>query len=248
MWGAGVSIAKTHAKPEPYLLAGEFWQGVRDSLPVALSVVPFGLTCGVMGLTVGLTFLETVSMSVLVFAGAAQFISMTMLGAGITAFSLIVLTTLLINLRHLLMGASLAPYMARLPMPLQAVLAFGLVDETYALIMNRILVKEYSPGYQMGCNVNFYLVWVASTAAGVFLGGYIPDPLAWGLDFALPALLMALLIPRLADRPSYFACVVSALVAVLGALYLPGKWYIIIACLAASAVGGFMEGECGSAR
>lgn len=243
-----MTTAKTHVNSEPCMQAGEFWQGVRDCLPVSLSVVPFGLTCGVMGLTVGLTFLETVGMSAFVFAGAAQFISMTMLGAGVTSFSLIVLTTLLINLRHLLMGASMAPYMSRLPMPLQAVLAFGLVDETYALIMNRVLIRGYCPGYHMGCNVFFYLTWVGSTAAGVFLGGYIPDPLAWGLDFALPALLMALLVPRLTDRTSYLVCAVSALVAVLGALYLPGKWYIIIACLAASAVGGVMEGECGSAR
>ena len=226
----------------------EFWPGVRDSLPVLLGVIPFGLTCGVMGVTVGMTSLETILMSMLVFAGASQFVSMTMLGAGITGFSLIILTTLLINLRHLLMGASLAPYMTRLPFPLQALLAFGIVDETYALTMNRIRQKEYSPSYQLGCNLPFYAIWITSTAAGVFLGGHIPDPLAWGLDFALPATFLALLTPRLVDRASFCVCAVSALVAVLGALYLPGKWYIIIACLVASAAGGMLEGENKDAR
>ena len=78
----------------------ELWQGIADSLPVVLGVTPFGITCGVMGLTAGLTGLETLLMSMLVFAGASQFVSITMLGAGVASGSVIVLTTLLINLRH----------------------------------------------------------------------------------------------------------------------------------------------------
>jgi len=221
----------------------EFWPGVRDSLPVLLGVIPFGLTCGVMGVAVGLTSLENISMSMLVFAGAAQFVSMTMLGAGITSLGLIVLTTLLVNLRYLLMGASLAPYMTRLPLPWQALLACSVVDESYVLTMDRIRQKEYSPSYHLGCNLPFYFIWNISNAAGMLLGGCIPDPLAWGLDFALPAMFLALLIPRLTDRASFCVCVVSALVAVWGALYLPGKWYIILACLAAAVAGGIMGGE-----
>ena len=225
------------------IASDEFWPGVRDSLPVLLGVIPFGLTCGVMGVTVGLTSLENISMSMLVFAGASQFVSMTMLGAGITGLSLIVLTTLLVNLRYLLMGASLAPYMTRLPLPWQALLAFSVVDESYVLTMDRIRQKKYSPSYHLGCNLPFYFIWNTSNAAGMFLGGYIPDPLVWGLDFALPAMFLALLIPRLIDRVSFCVFSVAALVAVWGALYLPGKWYIILACLAASVVGGIMGGE-----
>jgi predicted branched-subunit amino acid permease len=93
----------------------EFRLGVRDTIPVALGVIPFGITYGIVGPTVGLTAGETLLMSLLVFAGAAQFVSTTMIGMGITDFSTIVFTTLLINLRHLLMGASLSPHMAGLP-------------------------------------------------------------------------------------------------------------------------------------
>lgn len=152
-------------------------------------------------------------------------------------------TTLLINLRHLLMGASLAPYMRRLPVPLQAVLAFGMVDESYALTMDRVRKKAYDPAYQLGSNLLFYIVWVTSTAAGSLMGEGIADPLAWGLDFAMPAMFLALLIPRLTDRIGVLVCIFAALVAVIGALYLPGKWYLIIACLAASITGGLMEGK-----
>jgi len=221
----------------------EFRAGIRDSLPVIVGVVPFGLACGIMGITIGLTPLATVLMSALVFAGASQFVAMTMLGAGPAGWGLIVLTTLLVNLRHLLMGASLAPYMNRLPVPMQALLAFGIVDETYALTIDRVRQSGYHPGYQLGCNLSFYIVWVTSTVVGVFMGERIADPLGWGLDFAMPAMFLALLMPRLADRTSALVCALSAVVAVVGAMYLPGKWYIIIACLAASAAGGLLEGK-----
>ena len=221
----------------------DFWVGVRDSIALAVGVVPFGITCGVMALAAGLTGGETLLMSMAVFAGASQFIAITMLGAGINGWGLIVVTTLLVNLRHLLMGASLAPYIIRLPVSLQALLSFGMVDETYAITMERIRRKGYSASYQLGANTLFYSVWVVSTALGVLLSGYISDPLAWGLDFAMPAIFIAMLIPRLISPAALAVCTVAALVAVVGALYLPGKWYIIAACLAAAAVGGLMDEE-----
>lgn len=219
----------------------EFWIGVRDSVPLVVGVIPFGITCGIMALTAGLTSGEAILMSILVFAGAAQFIAITMLGAGVNGWSLIVFTTLLINLRHLLMGASLAPYMIRLPFFLQALLSFGMVDETYAMMIDRIQKKGYNENYQLGANMALYSSWIVATAVGVFLSGYISDPLAWGLDFAMPAIFLAMLIPRLVSPAALVVCGVAAVVAVLGVLYLPGKWYIIVTCLTAVLVGGVME-------
>jgi len=220
----------------------EFWPGIRTSLPVTVGVVPFGLTCGVMGVAVGLTPVETVLMSALVFAGASQFVALTML-SGPAGWGMIILTTLLINLRHLLMGASLAPYMKRLPVPLQALLAFGIVDESYVLTMDRLRQHAYDPYFHLGCHIPFYVAWLTSTAAGAFMGRHIADPLAWGLDFAMPATFLALLVPRLVDKTGVVVCGLAAAVSVAGALYLPGKWYIIVACLVASLAGGLMEGE-----
>ncbi len=216
-------------------------RGVRDALPILLGVVPFGATFGIVGLTVGLTPLETVLMSLAVFAGAAQFISVTMLGMGVADFTLIVLTTLLINLRHLLMGASLAPYLTRLPLARQALLAFVMVDESYAVTMDRIARHGYSDSHQLGASAALYVAWFLATVAGVLLGEYIPDPLAWGLDFALPATFLAMLVPRLATPASLAVCLVAAVVAVAAALLLPGKWYILLAALAATLVGGLLE-------
>lgn len=228
--------------PMTRVVNAEFWQAVGDSVPIMLGVFPFGITYGVVGVSLGLTPAETILMSLVVCAGAAQFISATMIGMGVVDFSLIVFTTLLINLRHLLMGASLTPYLAKVPLVRQAILAFVLVDETYAVMINRIQSRGYDESYQFGTNTALYTTWAVSTILGVALGEYIPDPLAWGLDFAMPATFLAMLIPRLISRTSIAVCLTAAVIAVVSALYLPGKWYIIVACLAASLVGGLLEG------
>lgn len=228
--------------------APDFWHGVIDSGPLLLGIVPFGITCGIMGLTAGLTGLETVLMSFVVFAGASQFIAITMIGAGITGWGVIVLTTLLVNLRHLLMGVSLAPYLIRQPVSYQALLSFLLTDESYAMTVSRIAQNGYSAPYQLGVSISIYLSWGLATGAGVAAGSYIPDPLAWGLDFAMPATFLVLLLPRLTDKISVTVCLVAAVVAVIGAAYLPGKWYMIAACGAAVLVGGLMEGRAEDAQ
>lgn len=224
-------------------LAEEVWIALRECAPVVLGIVPFGITCGIMGLTAKMSGVETILMSIFVFAGASQFIAITMLGAGIKGWGIIVLTTLLVNLRHLIMGSSLAPYMIRLSFPLQSLLAFFLTDEAYALTISRIHKSRYSVLYQLTVSTVLYLVWVLATIAGVVLGSYISDPLTWGLDFAMPATFLVLLIPLLADRISLIVFGMAAVVSVLASLYLPGKWYIIIACLTASILGGVLEGD-----
>lgn len=219
----------------------DFYEGITDTLPLMFGVFPFGLAYGIFSHSMGLSSGETIAMSGLVFAGAAQFVSLPMFAEGAGPV-MIGITTLLINLRHLLMGASLAPYMSGMPMSLKAVLSFGMADETYAVTISRAQSQGYTAAYQMGSNVTGYVTWLLSTAGGIWLGSYITDPLSWGLDFAMPATFLALLIPRLVDRVSVFICLISALVAVSAFIFIPGKWYIIIACLAAITAGWFMEG------
>lgn len=221
----------------------EYREGIRDSIPVVLGMIPFGITYGIVGPTMGLTSGETLLMSVLVFAGSAQFVGITMLGMGAADFSMIVFTTLLINLRHLLMGASLTPHLTELPLRRQALLAFGMADESYAVTMDRVRRIGYDDRYQLGSNSTVYAVWILSTAAGLSLGAYVPNPLKWGLDFAMPATFLAMLVPRLIDMRSLAVASVAAVTAVLSAILLPGKWYIIAACIAASITGGLLEKE-----
>ena len=219
----------------------EFRAGVRDTLPLMLGVFPFGLAYGIFGQSVGLTPGETVLMSLTVFAGAAQFISLPMFAAG-SGLVMISLTALLINLRHLLMGASLVPYMEKLPMAWKAFLCFGMADETYAVTISRAQTVGYSRDYHFASNATGYVTWAVSSVLGVLLGSHISNPLAWGLDFAMPATFLALLIPRLVERTSLVVAGVASVVSVAAAVLIPGKWYIILACLAAVAVGSWMEG------
>ncbi len=218
----------------------EFYQGIKDTLPIMLGVVPFGLAYGTVAQATGLGAGETIVMSLLVFAGAAQFVSLPMFAAG-EGMMMIGFTVLLINLRHLLMGASLSPYMARLPASLKALLCFGMADETYVVTINHAQSAGYSAGYQLGSNAVAYVTWAFSTIAGVILGSRIHDPLSWGVDFAMPATFLALLIPRLIDKISLTIGLVAAVVSVVASVTLPGKWYIIIACLAAVAISGLWE-------
>lgn len=218
------------------------WKEVlKDCLPITAGIIPFGLTCGIMGSTAGFSAFEITFMSMTVFAGAAQFMAIAMINSGITTWGVIVFTTFLINLRHLLMGASLSPYLFKLPRNLQYLLAFGMVDESYALTINRIEKKGYDPYYQLGVSSLLYIIWVTSTFLGASLYHNIPNPLEWGLDFVIPLTFLVLLIPRLINRTALLVALVSALTAVWGALYLPGKWYIILAAFAASIVGGLIE-------
>lgn len=217
-------------------------RSLADTFPVVLGVIPFGLTCGIMGVAAGLTGLETVLMSALVFAGASQFTAILMLGAA-AGGGLVVFTTLVINLRHILMSASLAPKMKDLPAPLKLFLSFLLTDESYALTTAYVEQSGYSGFYQLGASVFIYTAWVFSTAAGALFTGSISDPLAFGLDFAMPASFIVLLVQRLNDPENRLVALVAGVASILGAMFLPGKWYIILACLLGCLAGGVTEKE-----
>lgn len=211
-----------------------------DTVPIIMGVVPFGLTCGVMGITMGLTGPETILMSLLVFAGAAQFSAILLLGSG-AGFPLVVLTTFVINLRHILMSASLAPHMHRLSVQRRIFLSFLLTDEAFALTTSHMEKSTYSHHYQTVVSLTLYISWFLSTAAGVYFTNRIADPLAWGLDFAMPASFVVLLVKRIKNTTGMVVALVSGLSAVVCANLLPGKWYIIIACILACTAGFIAE-------
>lgn len=218
------------------------WKEVlKDCFPITVGVIPFGLTCGIMGRTAGFSAFEITFMSMTVFAGAAQFMSIAMINSGITNGGILIFTTFLINLRHLLMGASLSPYLFKQSKILQYLLAFSMTDESYALTINRIEKKGYDGYYQLGVSFFLYIIWASSTFLGAYLYYNIPNPLELGLDFIIPLTFLVLLMPRLISKTAILVAIVSAVTAVLGALYLPGKWYIILAAITASIVGGMIE-------
>jgi 4-azaleucine resistance transporter AzlC len=217
---------------------------LKDAAPLAIQVAVAGLAFGITAEQSGLTWLETCAMSVLVFAGAAQFAAVGILSLGNFQPGSILLATLLINLRHLLYGVSLAPYFKPFNLRTQMVLAFGITDESYALIIARFLCSGSSVVYPLTANTVIYLGWFIASGTGALVGGKIENPAAWGVDFIMPACFLALLIPLLRGWKEILAGIAAGTLAVAGMNFAPGSWSIICAAVAAALIGMGMEKLC----
>ncbi|GIV98250.1 MAG: branched-chain amino acid permease [Herpetosiphonaceae bacterium] len=219
---------------------GELWRGFVDTMPLWIGVVPFGIAYTLAAQTAGLTPLQTLAMSLLVFAGASQFTAAGLFAGGAAGLS-IILTTLVINLRHLLLSASLAPFLRHLSLWKRAGLAFGITDESYAVAVRRIMERQAGPALLLGANISLYVSWQLSTLAGLLLGGIISDPTALGLGLVFPLSFTVLLMPYLRSRPAWAAALVAGGLALAGRMLLPGSWYLLFAALGGSLAGALVE-------
>jgi 4-azaleucine resistance transporter AzlC len=220
----------------------EFWTGARDTLPLIVGAIPFGLIFGAVAIASGLSRGATMAMSAFVFAGSAQFIAAGLVAAG-SGWPLIVLTTFVVNLRHALYSATLASHVSRLPQRWQIPLAFGLTDETFAVTVNRYNQKDNSPykhWYYLGSLLFMYSNWQLCTFLGVTIGQLIPNAAAWGLDFAMPVTFIGMTIPYLKSKPMVAAVIVAGVVALLSQP-LPHNLGLIVASLAGIASGVITE-------
>jgi 4-azaleucine resistance transporter AzlC len=209
-----------------------FWAGVRAELPILLGVIPFGMIYGVAATGAGLSDWQAQAMSSIVFAGSAQFIMAQLFGQHTPAL-IIVLTALLVNLRHVLYSASVAPYLQHVPGRWKGALAYLLTDEAYAVAIVHLQYARPHPArhwYFLGAGLALWTTWQLSTAGGILLGAAIPA--SWGLDFALALTFIALVVPALRDWPSVAAALIAGVTAVLG-----HNWPLQLGLLAAAAAG-----------
>jgi 4-azaleucine resistance transporter AzlC len=218
----------------------EWLEGARDTLPFAVSAFALAIGFGVLARTAALTVAEISLMSALVFAGAAQFAALPLLSVWATPATIIA-TTAAINLRHLLMGASLTRVLQGVPRRLLATVAFGLTDETYALVMSRAQRRRLFPAYVLGSFCAMYVGWNAGTALGAALGTLIGPPERYGLDFAVTAVFIALLTFFLEGRPAWTVLGAAAAISIGGVLLLPSNSHLIAAGLGGSLVGAALE-------
>ncbi|PSQ03728.1 branched-chain amino acid ABC transporter permease [Halobacteriales archaeon QS_6_71_20] len=197
-------------------LPPELRDGVRDAFPLLLGVIPFALVAGVAGVEAGLSPLQTVGLSVVVFAGASQLAAIDLLGRD-AALGVVVVTVVVINLRMLMYSASIAPYFRDLSARVRAGCAYLLTDQAYALALARYTGDRElrRPYYYLGVAVTLWVVWQAGTVVGVVFGAAVPD--GWRLGFAVPLVFLALLVPAVSDAPELATAVVAAAVAVAGA-------------------------------
>lgn len=219
----------------------ELVAGIRAELPIVIGVIPFGMIYGVLAMASGLPAALSLGMSSIVFAGSAQFIA-TELFAAATPALVILLTTFVVNLRHLLYSASLAPYVAHLPLGWRAALAYLLTDEAYAVTILHYTTDQGSAVYKhwffLGAGLTLWTSWQISTAVGIFLGAQIPT--SWSLDFTLALVFIGLVVPALRSRPQVAAAVTAGVVAIL-THGLPYQLWLMVAALAGITAGMILE-------
>lgn len=212
-----------------------FIAGARVTAPMAVSVAVYGVVFGVLARQVGMSLLETVLMNVIVFAGAAQLAALDSWAYPLPIVTLVI-TVLLVNMRLIMLGAALRPWMRTLPGRIVYPTLFMLNDEAWAVVMTRYRLGERDAGVVLGGNVAIYLAWNTAVVAGHLLGGEIGDPAALGLDFAFTAVFAAMLFGGYRSRYDLVPWATSGLVAWLAWWLVSGTWYVIAGGLAGFAI------------
>ena len=221
---------------------------MRDALTTVVpSIVAYGVVWGGLARQAGLSLGELVAMCLLVTAGTAQFVALPMLQAGAPAW-LLVVTTYIVNLRHYLMAASLAPYFAHLSRGRLALLAHGITRRVVRPHDGALRAAAGPPAYFAGSAAATYVAWYLGAAAGGVLGGRIPDPHRYGLDFVFPAVFIAILARTIQAPWQWAVAGVAAAVALAVKGAVGGTWHIAVAGLGASALGIWLAPRAGLGR
>lgn len=197
--------------------SSEFWSGARDTIPVVVGAIPFGIIFGALAINAGLSVAATLGMSLFVYAGSSQFVAAGLVaqGAGILV---IVFTTFVVNLRHALYSASLGPFLSKLPQRWLLPLGFWLTDETYAVVVQRYADKDDSPfkhWYHLGSSMAMYSNWLLCTVVGMVAGTQLQGMADWGLEFAMVVTFIGIVVPLLRSVPMVLCAVVAGAVSFL---------------------------------
>ena len=215
-----------------------FISGMKDTFPLVVAAIPFGLVFGAMGQAQGLADWVTLGISIFVFAGASQFIAITMLAAG-AAIPVIVLTVFIVNLRHVLYSVSLIPVVQGLPLKWRWPMAFTITDETFAVVYNKMSLSrthQNLPIYYLGSSAFMYLNWILCTWFGILLGSQLPSLTSFGLDIAMVVAFIGIVVPNL-KLPSHWLCAITAAVSGILTYQWPHQTGLLLSSLLAIVVG-----------
>jgi predicted branched-subunit amino acid permease len=225
----------------------EFWQGVRDELPLMFGVIPFGLVFGVLGVESGLTPLQTILLSSILFGGASQVVFAQLWAAGVPAF-IVGSSVCVINIRHVLYSASVASYLRHLPLRWRVLLGYLLTDEAYAVSIRRLTngrAGRFQHFHLLGSGALLWMGWQASTIAGVVVGETIPE--SWSLSFAIPLTFIAVVVPIMRTRAEITTAITAGSLAIIGQP-LPWNSWLVIAALGGIVTGWMVEHLNGTKR
>lgn len=224
-----------------------FMQGVKDCVPTLLGYVGIGIAAGIVGTSANLTVIEIGLLSALVYAGASQFIICAMLMT-MSPPSAIIATTFIVNLRHFLMSASLAPYFTSYSLAKNIGIGALLTDESFGVASLRTSKGlPINDRWMNGLNVTAYSTWIVACMAGGWLGSWIVDPAALGMDFALTAMFVALLMLQLHALPAsklkhYLTLVAYTLIAMFVLSFFFSTYMaVLLATIVCAAIGAVTE-------
>ena len=227
--------------------ADTFSQGIKDCIPTLLGYISIGLAFGVIGITSDLSVLEIFLLSVLVYAGSAQFIFCGLYVAG-APISIIIITTFIVNLRHFLMSLTVAPHLTHYSALRNIGFGSLLTDETFGVAVTKIMKDKGLGGNWMdGLNLTAYLTWIASCTIGGIVGKWLPNAEAWGLDFALIAMFIALLVLNLVDvgkkKLMHYLKLIGCIAGIMYILsyFLPGHLAVLFATIIVATIGVVTE-------
>ena len=217
---------------------------IKDTLPTVFGYIGIGLAFGIIASSAGFNPLVVGAMSLFIYAGGAQFITVSMLSSGFPILS-IILATFLINSRMILMSMATAPFFKRYSVWKNIVIGTFLTDESFALGMNK---QNYTNGrltYEWFNTANLvsYFTWALSSVAGALLGGIVKDPKALGLDFALVAMFIGLLYLQVISdftikkKVQFLVIIVVFFLVYFGMIFIPSNVLIIVVTLIGCAIG-----------
>ncbi|WP_320006279.1 AzlC family ABC transporter permease [Maridesulfovibrio sp.] len=212
----------------------------KQALPIVLGYLPVGFAYGVLARKSGISIDNTVLMSLIVFAGSAQFIAVGLIASGASALSVII-TTFIVNLRHMLMSAALSPYLRKWTKLELAGFTFQLTDESFAVHSTRFANGDTHKGESFLINSIAQAAWVGGTVLGIFSSTLINDVKPMGLDYALPAMFIALLIFQIKDKSHIIVGLITGLLSTALALGGAGQWNVIIATLIGATLGAAVK-------
>ncbi|GIN57312.1 AzlC family ABC transporter permease [Lederbergia ruris] len=220
-----------------------FYQGVKDCVPTLIGYISIGIAMGIVGASSNLSILEVALLSILVYAGAAQFIICALFVAE-SPISVIVFTTFIVNLRHFLLSMTLAPYFTKYSLMKNIAIGTLLTDESFGVAVNKIVKKAtFNAKWMNGLNVTAYIFWILSCVLGAIFGKWISNPEILGLDFSLTAMFLALLVLQLENIEHsklklYLSLIVYVVLLMLVlCLFVPSYLAILLSTIIVATIG-----------
>lgn len=225
-------------------ISSDILKGAAQAFPVVMGYIPVGFAFGVLAIKAGLSMTNTMIMSIFVYAGSSQFVAVGLLASGSAGLS-VVLTTLVVNLRHIIMSAALSPYLKNWSKGAIAFFGYELTDETFALHTVRSS-RDDSLGQTetLTINVLSHLSWIVGSWLGAVAGGLIADVRPYGLDYALVAMFIALLVMQVRNRLQLLVAIFSGALSLFFWYIGLNQWYVIAAAVLGATFGLVVEERC----